>query len=93
MKFIFPKNYNFKNKVFGVFDYSTIIINLIWYFLIFIILHFLFISIQLKIFIFIFLCFPLFLFSIFGFQNENILNVLFYIIKFLLKPKLYLFLK
>ena len=30
MKFIFPKNYNFKNKLFGFIDYSTIFINLIW---------------------------------------------------------------
>ncbi len=24
MKFIFPQNYNFKNKLFGVIEYSTI---------------------------------------------------------------------
>ena len=24
MKFIFPQNYNFKNKLFGFLDYSTI---------------------------------------------------------------------
>ena len=30
MKFIFPQNYNFKSKLFGTFDYSTIIINIIF---------------------------------------------------------------
>ena len=30
MKFIFPQNYNFKNKLFGFLDYSTIFLNLIW---------------------------------------------------------------
>lgn len=31
MKFIFPKNYNFKNKIFGIIDYSTALVNIIWY--------------------------------------------------------------
>ena len=30
MKFIFPQNYDFKNKLFGFIDYSTVIFNLIW---------------------------------------------------------------
>ena len=30
MKFIFPQNYNFKTKLFGVIDYSTIFLNLFW---------------------------------------------------------------
>ena len=29
MKFIFPQNYNFKSKLFGVIDYSTAIFNVI----------------------------------------------------------------
>ena len=35
MNFIFPENYNFKNKIFGMFDYSTAIINVVWGFLLF----------------------------------------------------------
>ena len=35
MKFIFPQNYNFKNKLFGFLDYSTIFLNLIWFLFIF----------------------------------------------------------
>ena len=30
MKFIFPQNYCFKNKLFGIIDYSTLILNIIW---------------------------------------------------------------
>ena len=30
MKFIFPQNYNFKNKLFGIFDYTTILVNILW---------------------------------------------------------------
>lgn len=30
MKFIFPQNYNFKNKLFGIIDYSSLIFNIIW---------------------------------------------------------------
>ena len=30
MKFIFPQNYNFKNKLFGILDYNTAIINIAW---------------------------------------------------------------
>ena len=29
MNFIFPKNYNFKNKFLGFIDYTTIFINII----------------------------------------------------------------
>ena len=30
MKFIFPKNYDFKSKLFGVFDYFTLVVNIIF---------------------------------------------------------------
>ena len=30
MKFIFPRNYNFKSKLFGIIDYSTAIVNIIY---------------------------------------------------------------
>ena len=30
MKFIFPQNYNFKNKLFGFIDYNSLILNIIW---------------------------------------------------------------
>ena len=47
MKFIFPKNYDFKSKLFGVFDYFTLIIDIIYFLFIFSIFN-LYIKIFLK---------------------------------------------
>ena len=92
MKFIFPQNYNFKSKLFGVIDYSTIILNLIWDLFIFIFFNF-FNNLNIKIFLFFVLCFPLLLFSFSGFNGENIIYVMTYIFKFLFKQKLLFFQK
>ena len=91
MKFIFPQNYNFKNKLFGIFDYSTLILNIILGLLIYGLLNIFIHDISIKIFTFIILFFPFFLFSIIGFNHENIVYILIYLIKFLIKPKLYLY--
>ena len=93
MKFIIPQNYNFKNKILGIFDYSTIIFNIVWYSIIFIILHLLIKDWNVKIFLLISLCFPITIFSIVGFNGESIVYVLKYVIKYFLKPKLYLYKK
>lgn len=91
MKFIFPRNYDFKTKLFGVFDYLTIIINIIFDLFIFCICNLIFNNINIKIFIIVSLCFPLFILSIVGLNNENVFSVLIYILKYFLKPKLYLY--
>lgn len=93
MKFIFPQNYDLKNKLFGIIDYSTAFVNLLWYAIVFILLQFLFQDLTFKLFFFVTLCFPLFLFSFAGFNGENIVYVISYLIRFLLKPKLYLYKK
>ena len=87
LKFIFPQNYNFSNKLLGFFDYSTAIFLVCWCVLVGGILHLLIHDITIKIVCFIVFCFPLFLFSIIGFNNENILYVLSYLIKFAFKNK------
>ncbi len=93
MKFIFPQNYDFKNKLLGVIDYSTAFVNLLWYALVFIIINLIFTDLTIKIFLFVILCFPLLLLSFAGFNGENILYVFSYLIHFLLKPKLFLYKK
>ena len=93
MKFIIPQNYSFKNKILGIVDYSTAFFNIIWYVIIFIIVNFLFKDWNIKIFLLISFCFPITLFSIVGFNGEPIVYVLKYVIKFFLKPKLYLYKK
>ncbi len=93
MKFVFPQNYDFKNKLFGIVDYSTVFVNLLWYAFVLLLVNFIFESLTLKIFVFVVFCFPLLLFSFAGFNGENILYVFSYLIRFLLKSKLFLYKK
>lgn len=91
MKFIFPQNYSFKNKLFGVIDYTTLILNIIWNLFVFCSMNLLISNITIKIFIFVILCLPILLFSIIGFQHENIIQILIYLAKYINSNKLYLY--
>lgn len=93
MKFIFPQNYDFKNKLFGMIDYSTTFINLLWDVFILILVNLIFTDLTTKIFIIIICCFPLLLFSLTGFNGENILYVLSYLTRFWFRQKLFLYKK
>ena len=93
MKFIFPQNYNLKNKFLGFLDYSTLLVNLIWIYFIFNLSSIFSLSLYMRLSIVIIFCLPLVLFSIVGMNNENILQVIIYLIKYILKPKLYIFYK
>lgn len=93
MKFIIPQNYDFKSKAFGFIPYSTLIFNIIWYILVFSILNLFFQDWNIKIFLLISLAFPITLLSIIGLNGEPFIYVLTYIIKYLIRPKLYLFKK
>ena len=93
MKFIFPQNYNFKNKLFGIIDYSSLIFNIIWDLIIFLLINLLFKNNNIKIFIFIIFSLPIFLFTILGFNHANILNVFIYLIKYIKRPKIYFYSK
>ena len=93
MKFIFPQNYNFNTKLFGIIDYQTAFINIIWWSIIFLILNLLFNDLLIKIIIFIILCLPVLLLSIVGFNHENIFYVISYLIKYAKSKKIYLYKK
>lgn len=93
MKFIFPQNFYFKNKLFGFIDYSTIILNIIWDAFVFCLLDLFISNISFKISFFIIFCFPLFLFSIIGFNHENFIYVLTYLFKFIFNKKVYVYSK
>lgn len=93
MKFIIPQNYNFKNKLFGIIDYSAVFFNIFWYVFIFFSVNIFFNSWNVKIFLLISLCFPITLFSIVGFNSEPITYVFKYILKYIFSPKLYLYKK
>ena len=49
MKYIFPTNYNFKNKILGIIDYPTLIFNILYFFIIFLIFNTIFRNLSLKI--------------------------------------------
>ena len=93
MKFIFPQNYKFTTKLFGFLDYSTAILNFIWWFIIFIITKLFINDLFTKIIFFIITCFPILLLSLFGFNQENIIYVLKYLYLFFKNPKIYLYKK
>ena len=68
MKFIFPQNYNFKNKILGIIDYTTLIFNIIWIALIVFLLNIIFNNLNIKIFFTIIFCFPIIILSLIGFN-------------------------
>ena len=91
MKFIYPKNYNFKSKLFGLIDYSTAIFLTLWGAFLFCLLNLLIHVTYIKIFLFIALFFPFLIFGFVGFNHENLLYVLFYLIKFIKSKKIYIY--
>ena len=91
MKFIFPQNYKFNKKILGLIDYQTAILNIIWGGIVFLIVNFIFNSLNLKIFLFIILVFPILVFSVVGINGENVINVIIYIFKFIIRPKIFLY--
>lgn len=93
MNFVFPSNYNFKNKLFGLIDYTTAIVNVLWYIFSFCLVNLIFEDINFKIMAFSFLAIPFLIFSIVNNRNESILIVLVYIFKFFTSPKLYFYRK
>lgn len=93
MNFIFPQNYNFKNKILGFLDYSTLFLIIFWIIFIVLLLSILPFSLNIKVFIFIILVFPIILISFSGFNGESVTYVLFYLFKFIFKQKIFFYLK
>ena len=93
MKFIIPKNYKFKNRIFGIIDYPTAIVNIVWDVFIYFLLRNIDTNISIRIFIFTLLSFPVLLITIVGFNNESPVYTLKYVVRFLIKQKIYLFKK
>ena len=71
----------------------TAIFIVIWCSITFGLLHIFIKNWDIKIFLFISLSFPIILFSIVGLNGESIVYVLKYILKYLIRPKLYLYKK
>lgn len=93
MHFIIPKNYDISPKILGTFDFYSILISIVFISISFILLSFFPINFLNKISIIITINLPLFLFLNFGIGKENILYILYYIIKYIFSPKYYIFSK
>ena len=93
MKFVFPKNYKFSSKLFGIIDYSSAIIILIFGIFLFFILITFINDFSIKIFIFISFVFPFILFVIVNNSKENIFFTILYIVKFFYNRNVYLYYK
>lgn len=88
MEFIFPQNYKFKTKILGLIDYSSAILTVIWGGIVYLILNVFFQNLKFKIFLLITLVLPVLIFSVVGIGGESIINVIIYMSKFIIKPKL-----
>ena len=90
MIFIFPKNYKFNLKLFGFIDYKTVIFDIIYGLMLFFVIK-IFSNISIKIYAFICLYFPIILISFFGINEENIIDILKYILKYVFCQKIILY--
>ena len=93
MKFVIPQNYKFKNKIFGIIDYPTAILNIVWNIILYFILKNISLNISAKIFIFSSLSFPVLLLTIVGFNDESPIYSVKYIFRYLRRQKVYLYRK
>jgi len=91
MKFIIPKNYNYHTKLLGIFDYPTAIFNIVFLLLLWFFFGIFIHSLTWHLsFVFIFYI-PIFLISISNAYYESPVFQIYYILKFIIRPKLYLY--
>ena len=81
MHFIFPKNYNFKQKLLGFIDYSTAILDTIIGIIIYFLVNVFFTNLNVKIYVFVSIFFPILLISILGINKESFISVFTYMFK------------
>lgn len=93
MHFVFPQNYNFSSRLFGIFDYTTVLFNLVWFVFLFSVSNIFFETLEIKILICTVLFLPFFIISIIGLYHENIFFVLSYIYCFFKNRCIYFYSK
>lgn len=91
MHFIFPQNYNFKSRLFGLFDYPTLFFNIIWFVFLFAISNLCFPNVEIKIAFCIALYLPVFIFSFIGIRGENLFWTIFSVFSFIKNRKIYFY--
>lgn len=90
-QYIFPLNYKRKEKFLGIIDYKVVIFIVILSAIILFIIKNININISLKIFIFIFFVGVPSIFVLVGINGENMIDFLYFIIKYLLKGKVFVY--
>lgn len=93
MQFIIPKNYKFKPKLLGLLDYQTAVLNGIWAGILYLLSNIIFKTLTHKLYFICVLFLPFLLFTIIGVNNESIISVSLYIIKYFKRQKIYLYKK
>ena len=88
MKFIFPQNYKFNSKLFGLIDIQTAVVSVIWAGIMYLIVNLLLKSLYIKACVFIITVFPVAIFSIVGVNGEKIINVAIYMTKFIMRRRI-----
>ncbi|MBP3284670.1 MAG: hypothetical protein J6M02_04145 [Clostridia bacterium] len=92
-QFIFPANYNRKEKFLGMVEYKTIIVIASWGAFLFYLLKFFGWAWIVKVYVFlIFFGIPS-IFLLVGFNGENMLDVVRYLVKYSVSPKEYVYRK
>ena len=92
-QYIFPANYNRKEKFLGMIEYKTMIVIGAWGGLLFYVLKFFSCSWLVKLYVFLILFGIPAIFLLVGFNGENMVDVMGYLVKFAVSPKAYVYLK
>lgn len=91
MRFIFPKNYKYRAKIFGFIDYITAIVDAFIGLVLFWILKIFIKKFSTRLYVFVIVFIPIILFTVFIADGENIISYLVRIIKFIKRRGVYLY--
>ena len=78
-------------KIFGIIDYSTALLDLVWAVIVIFLINIFLKSLNYKIFGFIILVLPVIIFSIVGVNGENLVYFINYITKYIFRQKVFLY--
>ena len=91
MKYIFPKNYKYRPKILGYIDYVTAVFDIVFGIMLFLIIHLIFKKVSTQIYAFIILFLPLVLITVFFTRDENIIEIICYMFKFIKRRGIFVY--